>query len=210
MRRTTKPRPTAGDVDQAVTMHAQALGVPVAVLAPALGRRRVCRRGSGVCRVCRCTNVDCRRCVELTGEPCHWVEPDLCSACTGWARIVRERVRQREVEGFTAQHDAVKESRRQLRRAAECYSTPPAFRRMMCVDLELVPKGWPWAARWWKPSKDWSRDLEKAGALYLAESDRLLERSMKATAIKMVAKAKACGREIDNLTRVLARKKGRK
>ncbi len=34
-----------------------------------------------VCRVCGCTDSDCRQCVERTGEPCHWVEPDLCSAC---------------------------------------------------------------------------------------------------------------------------------
>jgi hypothetical protein len=34
-----------------------------------------------VCRQCGCTEADCRQCVEKTGEPCHWVEPDLCSAC---------------------------------------------------------------------------------------------------------------------------------
>lgn len=34
-----------------------------------------------VCRVCGCTEDDCRRCAEKTGEPCRWVEPDLCSAC---------------------------------------------------------------------------------------------------------------------------------
>ena len=41
------------------------------------------------CRVCGCTESDCRQCVEKTGQPCHWVrqygggdftEP-LCSAC---------------------------------------------------------------------------------------------------------------------------------
>ena len=36
---------------------------------------------SGVCRVCGCTDDDCRQCIEKTGVPCHWVEPDLCSAC---------------------------------------------------------------------------------------------------------------------------------
>ncbi len=36
-----------------------------------------------VCRVCGCTDNDCSQCVEKTGEPCHWVEPDLCSACAG-------------------------------------------------------------------------------------------------------------------------------
>ncbi len=33
------------------------------------------------CRVCGCTDLDCRGCIERTGEPCHWVEQDLCSAC---------------------------------------------------------------------------------------------------------------------------------
>jgi PRTRC genetic system protein E len=33
------------------------------------------------CRVCGCTDNDCSRCIKITGKPCHWVEPDLCSAC---------------------------------------------------------------------------------------------------------------------------------
>ena len=33
------------------------------------------------CRICGCTDGDCRQCVEKTGSPCHWVEEDLCSAC---------------------------------------------------------------------------------------------------------------------------------
>jgi hypothetical protein len=33
------------------------------------------------CRVCGCTQDDCRQCIEKTGEPCYWVEEDLCSAC---------------------------------------------------------------------------------------------------------------------------------
>lgn len=37
----------------------------------------------GTCRVCGCTDHDCRGCIERTGEPCHWVEADLCSACVG-------------------------------------------------------------------------------------------------------------------------------
>ena len=33
------------------------------------------------CRVCGCTDHDCRQCIKKTGQPCHWVEYDLCSAC---------------------------------------------------------------------------------------------------------------------------------
>lgn len=37
--------------------------------------------GKASCRVCGCTEDDCSGCVARTGEPCVWVEPDLCSAC---------------------------------------------------------------------------------------------------------------------------------
>jgi hypothetical protein len=33
------------------------------------------------CRVCGCTDDNCRQCIEKTGQPCYWVEKDLCSAC---------------------------------------------------------------------------------------------------------------------------------
>jgi hypothetical protein len=33
------------------------------------------------CRVCGCTQENCSQCVAKTGEPCYWVEEDLCSAC---------------------------------------------------------------------------------------------------------------------------------
>ncbi len=33
------------------------------------------------CRVCGCTDDDCRQCVAATGSPCHWVAEDLCSRC---------------------------------------------------------------------------------------------------------------------------------
>lgn len=33
------------------------------------------------CRVCGCTQENCRQCIDRTGEPCSWIEPDLCSAC---------------------------------------------------------------------------------------------------------------------------------
>lgn len=42
------------------------------------------------CRVCGCTDDNCRGCVERTGEPCHWVEPDLCSACWPEAKAAHE------------------------------------------------------------------------------------------------------------------------
>jgi hypothetical protein len=44
-------------------------------------------RTSQRCRVCGCTDIDCRRCFELQGSPCYWIEDDLCSRC---ARIMEE------------------------------------------------------------------------------------------------------------------------
>jgi hypothetical protein len=40
------------------------------------------------CRVCGCTDRECKpQCIELmNGEPCHWVEQDLCSACVSFVR----------------------------------------------------------------------------------------------------------------------------
>jgi len=38
---------------------------------------------AGTCRVCGCTDQDCRQCIRKTGRPCHWVDRSrtLCSAC---------------------------------------------------------------------------------------------------------------------------------
>jgi len=33
------------------------------------------------CCVCGCTDLNCNGCIDRTGEPCTWIEEDLCSAC---------------------------------------------------------------------------------------------------------------------------------
>jgi len=38
------------------------------------------------CRVCGCTDDDCRQCLEAQGFPCHWVGEDLCSRCSDGIR----------------------------------------------------------------------------------------------------------------------------
>lgn len=40
-----------------------------------------CLNDEQICRKCGCTDDDCGQCVEKTGQACHWVEDDLCSAC---------------------------------------------------------------------------------------------------------------------------------
>ena len=81
--------------------------------------------------------------------------------------IVLERMRQIQVEGWSPEHDdqhAVGE----LAAAAACYCHPEP-----CMDdTRGVPFSWPWVRRWWKPT-DRRRDLVKAGALILAEIERL-------------------------------------
>lgn len=90
---------------------------------------------------------------------------------TGIERIAAERARQISVEGWTPENDDQYRTG-ELIDAGLSYAygainvTHPA--------LEAVPKEWPWDPQWWKPSEDPVRNLEKAGALFAAEIDRIL------------------------------------
>ena len=92
--------------------------------------------------------------------------------------IAAERERQTTDEGWTAEHDD-QHNRGEIAKAAACYAYgEPIYR----VDIRqgtgkdetyiLYLPAWPWEDRWWKP-KDQRRDLVLAGALILAEIDRL-------------------------------------
>jgi hypothetical protein len=81
--------------------------------------------------------------------------------------VLAERRRQVEAEGWTPQHDD-SHSAGDMARAAACYAYP---RR--CRDPRIkTPADWPWPGVWWKPN-DRRRNLVKAGALILAEIERL-------------------------------------
>lgn len=84
--------------------------------------------------------------------------------------IAAERRRQVEVEGWTAEHDDEHDDG-SLSMAAACYAGARARRAHGASD---TPRLWPesWSARWWKP-KDRRRDLIRAGALIVAEIERL-------------------------------------
>ncbi|MGH2869746.1 MAG: hypothetical protein ACRDNK_19535 [Solirubrobacteraceae bacterium] len=97
----------------------------------------------------------------------------------GAQRIAQERWRQREREGFSAEHDT-EHDQGELMDAALCYigaaatSTAPNA-RFALAPVKDPPADWPWAEEWWKPT--WSdpvRNLVKAGALIAAEIDRLV------------------------------------
>lgn len=88
---------------------------------------------------------------------------------TGIERISKERQRQIEKEGFDDRHDD-QYGAWVLSAAAFCY--------LVSADKPTVfwsspPNEWPWDRKWWKPSSDAIRNLEKAGALIAAEIDRL-------------------------------------
>jgi len=65
-------------------------------------------------------------------------------------------------------YDAVAEARRDAER--DMSTTREAIR--LAIGEPKAPKNWPWNAGWWKPS-DRRRNLVKAGALILAEIERL-------------------------------------
>lgn len=88
---------------------------------------------------------------------------------TGAELIAKERQRQIEKEGWTSQHDDDHDSG-QLAAAADCYRLSAYCESPATSRFERV---WPWEPRWWKPSENPIRNLEKAGALYQAEIDRL-------------------------------------
>lgn len=81
--------------------------------------------------------------------------------------VVGERLRQQDAEGWTPEHDDMHKGG-QLALAAACYTL--ASHRL--TSHGEVPGIWPWAPSFWKPTYG-RRDLVKAGALILAEIERL-------------------------------------
>ncbi|MGP1629956.1 MAG: hypothetical protein ACTS8S_00545 [Giesbergeria sp.] len=79
--------------------------------------------------------------------------------------VLAERQRQISAEGWTPEHDD-EHYLGELSQAAACYAS-------QAFGNYGLPTYWPWAAKWWKPSKDPRRNLIKAGALILAEIERM-------------------------------------
>lgn len=76
--------------------------------------------------------------------------------------VLAERRRQVDVEGRLSIHDD-QYVQGQLAQAAACYAVQGEYH---------FPENWPWSLTWWKP-KDQRRNLVKAGALILADIERL-------------------------------------
>jgi hypothetical protein len=114
--------------------------------------------------------------------------------------VIDERLRQRDVEGWTPEHDDAHD-KGELAMVAACYAEGSTGRRRVATISDdvsggrgetpvwrntkvLVPERWPhsWDASWWKPSDDRRRDLVKAGALILAEIERIDRATARAAA----------------------------
>jgi hypothetical protein len=94
------------------------------------------------------------------------------------AEIEAERRRQIDQEGWNARHDD-EHPPGSLATAAACYAAHAGAYEKLKETVNLatyvfvdVPSRWPWSHRWWKP-KNPRHDLIKAGALIVAEIERL-------------------------------------
>ncbi|WP_353622156.1 hypothetical protein [Citrobacter sp. CK196] len=91
--------------------------------------------------------------------------------------VIAERQRQKAVEGWTSEHDDLHDSG-ELAGAAACYAHYTNARGWVFPtnpgDYQSAdePNNWPWDPAWWKPTNP-RRDLVKAGALILAEIERI-------------------------------------
>jgi hypothetical protein len=82
--------------------------------------------------------------------------------------VLAERQRQVSAEGWNPEHDD-SHTLGELADAAGCYALHAHDWPSLAGS---APLGWPWDAKWWKPAGA-RRNLEKAGALILAEIERL-------------------------------------
>lgn len=91
--------------------------------------------------------------------------------------VLAERQRQVTAEGWTPAHDDTHDNN-EMAFAAACYAFHAAAASWDLEDCGTeydshpAPKNWPWEPEWWKP-KSARSDLVRAGALILAEIERL-------------------------------------
>jgi hypothetical protein len=90
-----------------------------------------------------------------------------CALSRSVQDVCDERDRQVEKEGWSQEHDD-EHTRRELSTAAGCY----LLYTESYPEEGHPPPEWPWDPEWWKP-RDFRRDLVRAGALVLAEIDRV-------------------------------------
>jgi hypothetical protein len=93
--------------------------------------------------------------------------------------IIAERERQVSAEGYTTEHDDSHASN-ELAQAAACYVMPYRERQRPITSLMNVRQYvWPWGSGWKPTPDDRIRELVKAGALIVAEIERLQRKEAK-------------------------------
>jgi hypothetical protein len=95
--------------------------------------------------------------------------------------IAAERKRQIEAEGWTPEHDDA-HTYGEMSLAAACYALAGGYRladdgirespNPTLDAAAFIKRWWPWDWSWWKPNNR-RRNLVKAGALIVAEIERL-------------------------------------
>lgn len=96
---------------------------------------------------------------QLPENPSEWISSAIKD-------VLAERRRQVVAEGWTPRFDDERNGG-ELACAAACYAFNAAY-----PGSPLLRTFWPWSQSWWKPTTP-RRDLVKAGALILAEIERL-------------------------------------
>lgn len=91
------------------------------------------------------------------------VAQDIAPPMAVVQEILHERVRQICEEGWDLKHDDSHDCG-EMADAAACYA--------LGQPNEIVMHFWPWDVTWWKPT-DRRRNLVKAGALIVAELERI-------------------------------------
>lgn len=118
-----------------------------------------------------------------------WINPEDQSRAL--VDVMNERIRQQDAEGFTAAHDDMHVNG-ELASAAADYAAQAGRRSGQTEtvyrdahppvhDGDGMPM-WPFELRWWKPDAP-RRDLVRAGALILAEIERLDRAAVRAKAV---------------------------
>jgi len=107
------------------------------------------------------------------------VDVETTASMEGALALLRaERVRQLTVEGMTAEQDD-RYHRGELAQAAATYALTESL-RIANRARPHVPWTWPGGAPRWKPSPtDRTRELAKAGALIVAELERLARQAVR-------------------------------
>lgn len=122
--------------------------------------------------------------------------------------IVRERKRQIEKEGWSAKHDDAHGDGELVQAARSYFQSAQMY--LLGFKSFRPPDDWPWERKWWKP-KPPLRDLVKAGALYVAEMDRISRMGLqRAEWVDHQRQVDHCALCIDVLRAARKGKKGRK